>query len=188
MSLLTLAGICRLAPALQLCAHLDNHWTKPSLYVREGPGALYCCGRVPTATLTAFRQAAVTRADFLDELEVKYGFATDLDHRRRAYSKCDEGDWTYVWFWVFLTDCRVVAGEFHLDLCSIFSSLTSLSPERLNHLLFLEDGAPRVLRQCDGCLVRHREFWRYRDVGDFARLRRQGELVLAALGDANASR
>ncbi|KAJ7473909.1 hypothetical protein B0H11DRAFT_2236389 [Mycena galericulata] len=166
---LTLAGICRLAPALQLCVHLDNHWTDSSLYIREGPGMLYCCGRVPTATLAAFRQAAITRAAFLAELELKYGFAADFDRRRRAYSQCDEGGWTHLWFWVFHTDYRVVA-------------------ERLNHLIFLDDGAPRVLRRCDGCLVRHREFWRYRDIGDFSRLRLQGELVLAALGDVNAFR
>ncbi|KAJ7775910.1 hypothetical protein DFH07DRAFT_951812 [Mycena maculata] len=81
---LTLAGICRLAPALQLCVHLDNHWTDSSLYIREGPSILYCCGRVPTATLAAFRQAAITRAAFLAELEVKYGFAADFDRRRRG--------------------------------------------------------------------------------------------------------
>ncbi|KAJ7115747.1 hypothetical protein C8R44DRAFT_880166 [Mycena epipterygia] len=169
MSILTLADICRLAPALQIRAHLDTHWADIDLYVREGPGAVYCCGRVPTATLTAFHQAVITRAAFLDELEVKYGYASDLNDRRRAYSRCDKGDWTHLWFWVFYTDYRVVA-------------------ERLNHLLFLDDGAPRVLRQCDGCRTEHREFWYFRDVGDFARLRLQGELVLAALGDVNASR
>ncbi|KAJ7113437.1 hypothetical protein C8R44DRAFT_741039 [Mycena epipterygia] len=169
LNILTLADICRLAPALQIRAHLDTHWADIDLYVREGPGAVYCCGRVPTATLTAFHQAVIIRTAFLDELEVKYGYASDLNDRRRAYSQCDKGDWTHLWFWVFYTDYRVVA-------------------ERFNHLLFLDDGAPRVLRQCDGCRTEHREFWYFRDVGDFARLRLQGELVLAALGDVNASR
>ncbi|KAJ6454907.1 hypothetical protein C8R47DRAFT_1082975, partial [Mycena vitilis] len=99
----------------------------------------------------------------------QYGFATDFEKRRRAYARCEEGDWTHLWFWVFYTEYRVVA-------------------ERINHLLFLDDGAPRVRRQCDGCLVEHREFWRYADVGDFDRLLTQGELVLAALGDVNAER
>ncbi|KAJ7732599.1 hypothetical protein DFH07DRAFT_968359 [Mycena maculata] len=163
---LTLAGICSLAPALQLCVHLDNHWTDSGLYIREGPGILYCCGCVPTATLAAFRQAAITCAAFLAELEVKYGFAADFDRRRRAYSQCDEGVSFY--------------------FSSISPHIPLLSPERLDHLIFLDDGAPRVLRCCDGCLVWHHEFWLYRDVGDFSHLQLQGELVLAALGDVNA--
>ncbi|KAJ7655316.1 hypothetical protein DFH06DRAFT_1329652 [Mycena polygramma] len=165
----SLAAIRRLPPGLQLCAHLDNHWTEEGLYAQEGPGGVYFCGRVLTTILDDFRADAISRAAFLAELEVKYGFATNLDHRRRAYSECEKGDWTHLWFWVFYTDYRVVA-------------------ERINHLLFLDDGAPRVRRQCDGCFVNHREFWRYEDVGDFERLLTQGELVLAALGDATAER
>ncbi|KAJ7665174.1 hypothetical protein DFH06DRAFT_1323576 [Mycena polygramma] len=165
----SLAGIRRLPPGLQLCAHLDNHWTEGGLYVDEGAGAVYCCGRVLTTTLANFRAEAIPRGALLAELEIKYGYATDFDHRRGAYSRCERGDWTYLWFWVFYTDYRIVA-------------------ERINHLLFLDDGAPRVRRQCDGCFVDHREFWRYEDVGDFGRLLTQGELVLAALGDVNADR
>ncbi|KAJ6472162.1 hypothetical protein C8R47DRAFT_740797 [Mycena vitilis] len=108
----SLAGICRLPPGLQLCAHLDNHWTEGGLYVDEGAGAVYCCGRVLTTTLTDFRAGAIPRGALLAELEIKYGYATDFDHRRGAYSRCERGDWTYLWFWVFYTDYRIVAGEF----------------------------------------------------------------------------
>ncbi|KAJ7602059.1 hypothetical protein DFH06DRAFT_1153178 [Mycena polygramma] len=166
---LSLADICRLPPVLQLCAHLDNHWEDAGLYVHEGAGAVYFCGRVLTSILDDFREEHIDRAAFLANLEVKYGFAADLEKRRMAYLECEEGDWTHLWFWAFYTDYRVVA-------------------ERINHLLFMAEGAPRVLRECDGCHVEHREFWRYADVGDFARLSTQGELVLAALGDVNAYR
>ncbi|KAJ7066819.1 hypothetical protein B0H15DRAFT_972036 [Mycena belliarum] len=140
----------------------------PDLYVREGLGFVYVCGRVDNTTLAAYRAGHITRAEFLDRLLIKIGHAQFLDVRQRAYEKCDDGQ-THLWFFSFYPTRRIVS-------------------ERLCHLRFLADGALRVIEECRGCLVRHREYWRYRDVGPFSRIEQQTRRVFASLGEPGLPR
>ncbi|KAJ7082215.1 hypothetical protein B0H15DRAFT_803317 [Mycena belliarum] len=140
----------------------------PDLYVREGLGFVYVCGRVDNTTLAAYRAGHITRAEFLDRLLIKIGHAQSLDIRQCAYEKCDDGQ-THFWFFAFCPTRRIVS-------------------ERLCHLRFLADGASRVIEECRGCLVRHREYWRYRDVGSFSRIEQQTRRVFASLGEPGLPR
>jgi hypothetical protein len=49
-------------------------------------------------------------------------------------------------------------------------------------------GARRVIYECPGCGVRHREFWDFRSVGSFDLLHRVVVWVLAKLGVKNVKR
>ncbi|KAJ7078136.1 hypothetical protein B0H15DRAFT_954692 [Mycena belliarum] len=140
----------------------------PDLYVREGFGFVYVGGRVDNAILADYRAGHLTRAEFLDRLLIKIGHAQFLDVRQRAYDKCDDGQ-THLWFFAFCPTRRIVS-------------------ERLCHLRFLADGALRVIEECRGCLVRHREYWRYRDVGPFSRIEQQTRRIFASLGEPGLPR
>jgi hypothetical protein len=49
-------------------------------------------------------------------------------------------------------------------------------------------GAQRVVYECPGCGVRHREFWDFRSVGSFDLLHRVVVWVLGKLGVKNVKR
>ncbi|KAJ6481588.1 hypothetical protein C8R47DRAFT_1218366 [Mycena vitilis] len=131
--------------------------------VNEGAGAVYVCGRVLTSILDDFREEHIDRATFLANLGVKYGFAVDLEKWRLAYLECEEGHWTHLWFWAFYTDYRVVA-------------------ERVNHpSCSWQKERPGSFASATGVTAR--------TVNSGAmRMSTQGELALAASGDANTYR
>ncbi|KAJ7504125.1 hypothetical protein B0H11DRAFT_2221572 [Mycena galericulata] len=158
----------------------------PNLYVREGFGAMYLCGRIDNVTRDEYRAGRITREDFLDRLYVKVGHAQVLPVRQRAYEKCDDGQ-THLWILCFYPDRRIVGGDF-LILFFYRPRPTLGSAERLCHLCFLADGAPRAIEECRGCHRHHWEYWRYRDVGPFTRIEQRRQDVLTSLGQPGLSR
>ncbi|KAJ7436358.1 hypothetical protein FB451DRAFT_1193975 [Mycena latifolia] len=103
------------------------------------------------------------REDLLDRLLIKVGHTEVLSIRQHAYEECDDGQ-THLWFFCWYPD-RCIVGE------------------RLCHLRVLGEGAPRVIEECRGCPVHHREYWRYRDVSPFPRGEERMWSVFASLGE-----
>ncbi|KAJ7018144.1 hypothetical protein C8F04DRAFT_1278069 [Mycena alexandri] len=150
-------------PKQQTELHLQNR----GLYARDGvPGHLYCCASVRTSIYDAFTAATISVAQFRHALRVKLGVAKDVFARRENYAICDSQGQTHIWLFFVSTQQRYRI-------------------ERLIHLDFLSR-ARHSIRACSGCYKRHREYWRFIDVGSFRRIRARVRALLARIGEAGA--
>ncbi|KAK7030151.1 hypothetical protein R3P38DRAFT_3189104 [Favolaschia claudopus] len=145
-------------------ARITTLYKTEARYKLEGHGDLYVVACVADKVLDDYRHGRINADELYAEVKLKLGHSKKLPRRRAEYRHCDVGQ-THVWLYAFRVERRYLA-------------------ERLIHLNLLQSGAMRVVCECPGCFVFHREYFEYSSIGGVAQLNEVVERVLRALGES----
>ncbi|KAK7000148.1 hypothetical protein R3P38DRAFT_3219024 [Favolaschia claudopus] len=138
--------------------------TKKAAYKLEGHGDLYVVACVADEVLDNHRHGRISAGELYAQVKLKLGHTKKISRRRAEYRYCDVGQ-THAWLYAFRVKRRYLA-------------------ERLIHLTLLQYGATRVVCECPGCFVFHREYFEYFSIGGVTQLNEVVERVLISLGES----
>jgi hypothetical protein len=92
----------------QITLHMSNS----GLYTHDGSeGTVYCFVELKKEEYDGVKEGAVSLAQLLPSLRVKFGCAKDVSHRREGYAKCNAGGHRRLWLFSFPTRHRYRIGE-----------------------------------------------------------------------------
>ncbi|KAJ7077756.1 hypothetical protein C8R44DRAFT_896176 [Mycena epipterygia] len=146
---------------------------KARAYKLEGPGLVYNVACLAEADIAEYRcsaRDAASKKRLCDAAKLKAGHTNNMRRRQSQYKKCDaRGIQRHIW------------------LCS-YPVQRRYRLERLIHLDVLGSGGVRLVDECPGCSVHHREFFALPSIHGFSGLHQSIIKVLASTGERTDTR